>query len=144
MDVCCWSRPFDDLSQDRVYFEAESVLSIIAHCERGDWALVSSGVIDFEISNLPDTDKQGQIQSLYVVTSEHVQLSDKAEQRAVFFHEHGLKPFDSLHLALAETSGVDVFLTTDDRLLMTAQRMNLKIKIANPVSWLMEVINDGK
>lgn len=27
MDVCCLNRPFDDLSKDRVYLEAESVMT---------------------------------------------------------------------------------------------------------------------
>jgi hypothetical protein len=47
-----------------------------------------------------------------------------------------------LHLALAETYKVDVFLTTDDRLLRASSRMNLGIKISNPVTWLMEVIRN--
>ena len=37
---------------------------------------------------------------------------------------------------------VDVFLTTDDRLLKAARKMDVKIKVANPVTWLMEVISD--
>ena len=28
MDVCCLNRPFDDLSQERVFFETEAVLYI--------------------------------------------------------------------------------------------------------------------
>jgi hypothetical protein len=63
MDLCCFNRPFDDLSQDRIYLEA-------------------------------DTDR------------------------------------------------VDVFLTTDDRLLRMAKKLNLTIKIDNPVFWLMEVMNN--
>jgi len=144
MDACCLNRPYDDLSQDRIYLEAEAVLSIISHCEKGKWTLIASGAIDFELSNLFDTDRQEQVQMLYAAANERIKMSSEAEQRAVFFQKHGLKPFDSLHLALAETSGADIFLTTDDRLLRTAQKTDLRINIANPVSWLMEVINDGK
>jgi len=68
-------------------------------------------------------------------------LTMEAEQRAAFFHQHGLKPFDSLHLALAETSGVDIFLTTDDHLLRAAKKMDVKIRVAHPVFWFMEVMN---
>ena len=89
-------------------------------------------------------DRQEQVQMLYAAANERIKLSSEAEQRSVFFQKRGLKPLDSLHLALAETSGADVFLTTDDRLLRTAQKIDLKIDIANPVSWLMEVMNDGK
>jgi len=141
MDVCCFNRPFDDLSQDRVYLEAEAVLSIISHCERGEWSLVSSGVIDYELSKLSDTDRLEQVLSIYATASERVAMTEQAEKRSVFFQENNMKPLDSLHLAVAEASEVDIFLTTDDRLLRSANKLKLEIKIANPVSWLMEVMN---
>ena len=141
MDVCCLNRPFDDLSQDRVYLEAEAILSIISRCEKGEWVLAASGIIDYELSKLSDMDRLEQIQTLYITAGEWINLTVQAEQRAVYFQQNGLKSFDSLHLALAEKSGVDVFLTTDDSLLRAASKIDLKIKTANPVSWLMEVIN---
>jgi predicted nucleic acid-binding protein len=60
----------------------------------------------------------------------------------VFFRQAGIKPFDSLHLALAETGGADVFLTTDNRLLRAAGKIELRTGVANPVTWLMEVTNN--
>ncbi|MDR1744287.1 MAG: PIN domain-containing protein [Planctomycetota bacterium] len=144
LDVCCLNRPFDDLSQDRVYLEAEAVLSIVSRCEKGEWTLVASGILDFEVSNMPDADRQDQVRMLYIAARERVKLTDEAERRSVFFRKHGIKPFDSLHLALAETSGADVFLTTDDRLLKAAQKMNLKISVSNPVSWLMRMTRHGQ
>ncbi|GBU26333.1 hypothetical protein R83H12_03029 [Fibrobacteria bacterium R8-3-H12] len=131
MDVCCLNRPFDDLSQDRG-----------RSCEKGKWTLVSSGAIDFELSKLPDIDRFEQIQTLYAVASDRIKLTEQTGKRAAFFQQNGIKPFDSLHLALAETGGVDVFLTTDDRLLRMAKKLNLTIKVDNPVSWLMEVMNN--
>ena len=64
------------------------------------------------------------------------------ETRAAHFQSLGLKQFDSFHLALAEMSNADIFLTTDDRLLRTAKSLDVKIKISNPVSWFMEVMNN--
>jgi len=144
MDACCLNRPFDDLSQDRIYLEAEAILSIIAHCEKGEWSLIASSVIDLELSYLSNTDRLEQVQALYSAAAERITLTDQAEKRAAFFQQNGIKPFDSLHLALAETSGVDVFLTTDDSFLRAATRMDLHIRAGNPVSWLMEVMNRGE
>jgi len=141
MDVCCLNRPFDDLAQDRIYLEAEAILSIISHCKDGKWTLIASGIIDYELSKMPDIDRLEQVQTLYAVANERITLTTQAEQRAAFFHQHGLKPFDSLHLALAEASDVDVFLTTDDRLLRAASKMSLKLKVDHPVFWLMEVMD---
>lgn len=141
MDVCCLNRPFDDISQDRIYLEAEAVLSIIAHCEKGEWSLIASSVIDFELSKLSDVARLEQVQALYSAADTRIMLTGEAEKLASYFQQNGIKPFDSLHLALAELNGVDVFLTTDDRLLRSATCMDLHIKIKNPVSWLMEVMN---
>jgi hypothetical protein len=140
MDVCSLNRPFDDLSQDRVYLEAEAILAIISHCENDKWMLLSSGMIDFELSQLRDRERIERVQTLYGVARERLLLSPRVEQRAIFFQQLGIKAFDSLHIALAEIYKADVFLTTDDRLLRAASRTDLSIKAANPVSWLMEVI----
>ena len=142
MDVCCLNRPFDDLSQDRIYFEAEAVLSIILRCEKGIWTLMESGVIDYELSNISDEERLEHVQTLYSTASERITLTKQAENRAKFFQNNGIKPFDSLHLALAEACGADVFITTDDRLLSAAKRLNVQIKTASPVIWLMEVLGD--
>ena len=129
------------MTQDRIYLETEAILSIISHCREGRWVLVASGIIDYELSKLSDLGKLEQVKMLYAAASERIALTVEAEQRAAFFHQHGLKPFDSLHLALAETGGVDIFLTTDDRLLRAANKMDMNLKVAHPVFWLMEVMN---
>ena len=119
-------------------------MSIISHCEKGEWILIASGVVDYELSKITDADRQEQVQMLYAAASERIKLSGETEQRAAFLQMQGLKPSDSLHLALAEKSGADVFLTTDDRLIKAVQKIDLNVNIANPLSWLMEVMNDGK
>ena len=142
MDVCCLNRPFDDLSQDKVYLEAEAVLAIISRCENGEWTLISSEIIDVELSKLRDEDRLEKVQGIYATAVEHFSMSPQAKQRAEFLRQYGIKVFDSLHLALAETQGADVFLTTDDRFLRTAKKLDLNIKVSNPVSWFMEVMKN--
>ena len=34
MDVCCYNRPFDDLTQTRNYIENEVILDILLKCEQ--------------------------------------------------------------------------------------------------------------
>jgi len=142
MDVCCYSRPFDDLTQSRVYLEAEAVLSIMSRCENEEWVLLSSGAIDFEISMIPDAELQEKINALYLTASEHHNITNELVDRAKEFHARGLGDFDSLHIAIAESAKADIMLTTDDKLYKRVQKSNAKIKVANPVTWLMEVTND--
>ena len=144
MDVCCLNRPFDDLSQDRVYLEAEAVLTIIARCERGEWTLAGSGLIELELSKISDQERLDQVMTLYEAAQESLNLTAPAEQRAAFFQINRLKQYDSLHLAIAEDNGVDAFLTTDVRLLKAAGKLDLAIQAVNPVSWLLDVTENER
>ena len=141
-DVCCLSRPFDDLTQSRVYLEAEATLAIITKLEDVEWVLLSSGAIDFEISQIHDTETQEKINTLYSSASEHHNITQEIVDRAKDFHVHNIGYFDSLHLAIAEDAKANVLLTTDDRLLKRAQKTNARIRVANPVIWLMEVTSN--
>ncbi|WP_199337410.1 MULTISPECIES: hypothetical protein [unclassified Nostoc] len=55
----------------------------------------------------------------------------------------GFKAFDASYIACAETRNADVLLTTDDRMLRLAARHStmLKVRIENPLRWVLEVIN---
>jgi predicted nucleic acid-binding protein len=51
------------------------------------------------------------------------------------------RTYDALHLAWAEQATVDIFLTTDDRVLRIAasHAAPLHVRVANPLTWLLEV-----
>jgi predicted nucleic acid-binding protein len=101
---------------------------------------VSSEIVDLELKKLTNTEKLRKIQTLCSAVTEKFRLSEQAAQRADAFQRQGIKVFDSLHLAAAESGGATVFLTTDDRLLRAAKQIEMDITVANPVTWLMEVL----
>ena len=142
MDVCCLGRPFDDLTQSRVHLEAEAVLSIISRCESGDWGILSSGVIDYELSQIPDSETQEKINTLYSSANEHHKLDQKIIDRAKSFQANNIGNFDSLHMAVAESANADVLLTTDDKFEKRAKNTDTTVRVANPVTWLMEVTDN--
>ncbi|MEW5919838.1 MAG: PIN domain-containing protein [Bacillota bacterium] len=139
MDVCCLNRPFDDQTQDKIRIESDAILAILSKCISGQWQLLSSEVIDIEIDNTPDKWKKSKVLKLYELAKEKVMLNEVIVKRAFELQHSGLKAFDSLHVASAEYSKADVFLTTDKNLLHTAARLKVDIKTANPVNWFMEV-----
>jgi uncharacterized protein with PIN domain len=53
-----------------------------------------------------------------------------------------ISSYDATHIASAERSQADIFLTTDDRLFRKAQKnyQLINVKINNPVQWLAEVV----
>lgn len=140
MDVCCFNRPFDDQTQTRIRLEAEAILSILSRCQNGEWSLAASDVIDYELSNLTNEEKLEKVRSLYSVARNRAELTQQARVNAAVYQQNGIDPFDSLHLAVAESSNQNILLTTDDKFLRKASAIDLKIAVANPVTWLMEVL----
>jgi predicted nucleic acid-binding protein len=141
LDVCCLSRPFDDQSQDKVRLETEAIIGILKRCADKEWKLVGSDIINLEISKNQDYIKKQKVLLLYEGATEKIKYNAHIKARAAKVREWGVKPLDSLHLASAEYAGVDVFLTTDTRLLKAAGRFNIRIYVNNPLNYYMEVLN---
>jgi predicted nucleic acid-binding protein len=140
LDNCCLNRPFDDQSNPRIHLEAEAVKTIISLCGEGQWLLVSSDVLIFEINNAPDMQRIKILQLITQLSSEVIPLTESIKQRAKTYEASGLQAFDALHLASAEGKA-DVFLTTDDKFHKRAQQLvNLSINVLNPLQWLEEVL----
>ena len=141
MDVCCLNRPFDDQTQDKVRFETEAIAGILKRCDSGDdWALVGSDIISLETSKNSDLVKRQKVLSLHSGASEVVKYNDTIKSRAAEFRKYNVKLFDSLHLAAAENANVDVFLSTDARLIKAAARTDIKIRVDNPLNYYTEVL----
>jgi len=142
LDVCCLNRPFDDQTQDRIHLEAEAILSILNHSQTAGWSVIGSDAIDYEISKMPDNDKLLMVQILSTMHDAHVKVDAGVERRAVELKRAGLKPLDALHVACAEKGKADILLTTDDDLLSKAlkNQRTLKVKVENPLRWVMEVL----
>ncbi len=142
LDACCLSRPFDDLTQDRVKLEAEAVLRILRHVELGEWEWVASEALAYEIRRNPDLHKRSRASRLLSAAKRFVAAAEKERERTRQLIALGFRALDALHLACAESGGAGVFLTTDDRLLRQAVRQagQLKVRVENPLVWLGEVM----
>jgi predicted nucleic acid-binding protein len=142
LDVCCLNRPFDNQSQTRVRLESEAVLSILEMAEADEMEILGSEIIDDELSQMPDNERREKVELLLALASSQVALTSAIEKRAVELQKQNISPFDALHLASAESAQADYFLTTDDDLLRKAKRAGLKVKIENPVKWLIQKTTD--
>ena len=141
LDVCCLCRPFDDLQNKKTRLEAEAILSILDRCTR-DWELVGSVAIDDEIALIPDVEKRLKVEQKLALIGEYIGLDEALFQHVAKFQKSGLKLYDALHLACAQ-SGKAIFLTTDNRIIRFAQQNPaITIRVENPVQWLMEVSAD--
>jgi hypothetical protein len=141
LDVCCLQRPFDDQRQARIHLEAEAVKLILARIESHEFLWYSSDVIDDEISRNRDADRALKAQMLARHAAFRISLTEHEIARGIELEKLGFAAFDALHLACAESGAVDVFLTTDDKLLKRTSRFarQLRVRVENPLKWLQDI-----
>ncbi len=142
MDACCLNRPFDDQSQNRIRLESEAILIIMNRMYTGDWEWIGSEVLVAELENTPNIEKRTDLTELAAGIQTNIALTEIEIIRANELENLGFKSFDAMHIACSESARADVFLTTDDKLLKKSKRErdNINVQIANPLSWLTEII----
>lgn len=145
LDVCCFSRPFDDQTQERIKLEAEAIILILKRFESEIWQWISSEVMDFEIDQIPNAERKARINALMTPVKPHLILLDNdLIKRGEELENKGFDAYDALHVACAEYGQADVFLTTDDKLCRLGRRytQQIKVHIENPLKWFQEFINE--
>jgi hypothetical protein len=145
LDVCCLNRPFDDQTQERIRLEAEAVQLILARCQRREWQLLGSQVIDVELRRTPDGTRKEQMRLWTTFATTKIIINEPIQFRASELAELGFKNYDALlHIACAEVGKANVLLTSDDRMLRLAGRCQelLQVRLENPLQWVMEVTHD--
>ena len=143
LDTCCLNRPFDEPGQLRVRAEAAAVIEVLQGVATGQYTLVSSSVIEWEISKHPDQLKRMEITKLLTLASSTIELQQSMVERARVLESTGFKSIDALHLAVVEGSQTNCFLTTDDKLIKLATKLHSKLSttVMNPVQWIWTQIS---
>ena len=138
MDVCCLCRPFDDQMTGRIRLEVTAVQEIIRRCAAQEFSLVTSEVIDEELSKIPDIRKRLRVGKILSVAKESILIDEGIISRMHELIILGGDAMDSLHIACAERAGA-VLLTTDDGLItFFKSHRDIQVQIENPVIWLKE------
>ena len=134
LDVCCFKRPFDDGSIERVRREAQAVAALLDAAQSGALQLVRSPAHDFENERNPREDRRLATRLWLNAAVPSVTTSAAAAVRARELAALGFGPLDALHLAFAEQSAARWFVTTDDRLLKRAvtERSRLRVEVLRP------------
>ena len=144
LDVCCFNRPFDDQTQDRIKLESEAIILLLKHVEEEKLFLMGSAVVNYEISKIPNIERKVRVGRLADIANEVIQLNYTVIERAKVIKNMGFNTYDALHIACAEQGNADVFLTTDDKILRLYIRhaQNLNVRIENPIKLIREINNN--
>lgn len=140
LDNCCYNRPFDDRSNIKNYLEREAVLLVMQMAFDGNYQITGSEVLEKEMSLISNIEKRRNVEALYYsLIGESIKMDDAIASRAKEIMQHSsIKAFDSLHLASAEANA-DILLTTDIKFMKAATRLETKVKVMNPISFVLEV-----
>lgn len=141
LDNCCYNRPFDDQTQERIHLESEAILTILQRRQAGVFKIAGSNILELEIERMHDVTKKQKVKELYKVADLHINYTENIKKRSKEIMELSkIRTFDSLHIAAAEEAKADVMLTTDDKLERMAERLKLKVRVMNPLKFAWEVI----
>ena len=135
------NRPFDDMASGRTRLEAEAVGALLDDVEGGALEWVGSEYLDFEVTQDPDRERVRRVQGLLNLVKRRVALSGAVLSRARELEQLGFRGLDALHVAAAEAGRAEILVTTDDRLLRRARRVEgrLLVRVVNPteaVAWI--------
>lgn len=135
LDNCCYNRPFDDQRQIRVYLESQAKMYIQEKIAYGSIDLVYSYVLKFENMKNPNEEKRDYISDFLKYAKIYVSGGNSMliKSRAAEIMKTGVKRFDAMHVACAETADADYFITTDKRLL---KFISEKTEITDPITFL--------
>ena len=138
LDNCCYSRPFDDLSQVKIKNESDAKMFIQSLIKFDSVSLYSSFMLLNEINDNPYTSiKEHVLRFVTEYSSFHV---SKAKENEVIplsneIMKTGIKKKDATHLACSLIAKCDYFITTDG--CVTKYKTD-KIKILNPIDFVKE------
>jgi predicted nucleic acid-binding protein len=137
LDTSVLNRPFDDQSQVKVFLETQAMLLILQMIASQQVELVTSNVLEYENSRNSDADRARAV-TLYLQLASFRRVADKAiRRRALELEQNGVKAVDALHVACAEASNSNFFLTCDKRLINRCQALSLNVM--NPADFILEI-----
>ncbi len=140
LDTCTICRPFDNIAQLRVRFEAQAAAEIVKLAEENHIILIASAVLVLETNRNPREEMRRYALNVLSVAKKFVSTDEAIIKRARQYEQQGIKPLDALHLASAEAAQADYFCTCDDRFLKKARRIDsLTCKIVTPIELIQEL-----
>ena len=136
LDNCCFSRPFDDISQKNIKDEAVAKMYIQALIKYKSLELYSSFMLLYEINQNPSVKCKDIVYNFINEYSSYHLGVDKKDD-VIFISSNimktGIKYKDAVHLACSIVSKCNFFITTDKRVI---NYKTSEIKVVNPIEFV--------
>jgi len=122
LDLCVYNRPFDYQGQERIALETGAFIYILEKTEKGDHAIVISEALVYENNRNPDALRKHRVASYFHLAQEFIAIDSAALERVEVLKGFGLSDVDALHIALADKSKVNYFITCDDHIVSLCKK----------------------
>ena len=140
LEYSCFQRGFDDPRQIRIQLEALACEEIFAKAEKKEVRLVWSFMHEDENIVCPFMERKLEVYRLSTLCEIKIDPNKEIYHLAKNFQEKTrLFSKDAIHLACAHYANSKFFLTCDDDIIKYAKRLELKMKVMNPVDYIREV-----
>ncbi len=142
-----FGRPYDDLSQKRIFEEAMASFNVFVLSATKFISIKSSDVLFAEIGLIKEEAKKELVLKLVnLVCQERVALNERVIDLADFIYPMVGDYMDSLHVAFSAFGNCDSFLTCDDGIIKHRQSIEkylknqgFKVRILNPLEFIEEM-----
>jgi predicted nucleic acid-binding protein len=121
-----------------VALETSAFIYLLEKIEKGSHVLIASEALIYENNKSPDEQRRVRVASYFNLARQFVGADFSDEERVNFLKELGFPDIDALHIASAEKSRADYFVTCDDDIIKLYNRHKDLIKV-NIIS-LIEVV----
>jgi len=140
LDYNCFQRGFDDPQQVKIQMEALACSEIFRKAEKKVIKLIWSFMHEDENILCPFLERKLAVDRLSSLCTVRIGPDKQLYIIARDFQlKAKLSAKDAIHLACAYHGQCKYFLTCDDRLIRRAKRLNLELRIMNPVEYIREV-----
>lgn len=138
LDTCVWCRPFDEPTE-KIIREEEAFLAILRKAGKREIEIITSVVLDYEISMISDYIKRDDAAHA-VALFESKKISEIPIRLRDEIMSIGFSPIDATHLAIAIENS-EYFISVDDEILNKREQIekNYEIKIKSPIEFTVEV-----
>jgi len=140
LDNCCFNRPYDDQTYEKIFLETQAKLYIQENILTGKYKLVWSYILQFENDENPYITHKHKIRKWKNQASQLVSASENIIVKAKEYQAVGLRVKDALHCACAFSVKANYFITTDKQLIKTAQKI-AELNVVNPLTFIQEEVN---
>ncbi|MBT9166270.1 MAG: hypothetical protein DDT25_00953 [Chloroflexi bacterium] len=135
LDTCVWCRPFDRPANERIILESAAVKGVINRVDSGEVVILASSILFLEASLISQGYKRDAVREFISRSiAEIAPVTERSEELAnEIMEDYNISAMDAMHLAIAIDNEVEVFLTTDDKILKKADQISkYGIEVKNP------------